>query len=150
MRTNLRESTVMCFFACRGCSTCSFCTGGRYHLCPSGSINNLVGIFSNGGWAQFCKVPASQVYRIPDTITFQQGVQFSPSRFYKECNQIFYLIIFKLFCMQGALRGICHTLRYDGGHLQEQSNQYYHFFSVCCLSVCFFVLSKNGILFKNY
>jgi len=61
-----------------GCGTCSYCTAGQYHLCPSGSINTLIGIFTNGGWAQFCKVPARQVHRIPDCITFQQALLCEP------------------------------------------------------------------------
>jgi len=61
-----------------GCGVCSYCTAGQYHQCPSGSLNTTIGIFNNGGWAQYCKVPASQVHRIPDCMTFQQAVLCEP------------------------------------------------------------------------
>ncbi|KAG8327615.1 hypothetical protein J6590_015646 [Homalodisca vitripennis] len=60
------------------CGTCCYCTSGRYHQCPSGGLNTTLGIFNNGGWAQFCKVPAKQVYRLPEAITFQQAVLSEP------------------------------------------------------------------------
>lgn len=53
---------------------CSLCTTGSYHLCESGGINSTIGIFTNGGWAQFCKVPAKQVYRVPDEMPLQRGM----------------------------------------------------------------------------
>uniref|UniRef100_A0A1B6FK96 Enoyl reductase (ER) domain-containing protein n=1 Tax=Cuerna arida TaxID=1464854 RepID=A0A1B6FK96_9HEMI len=60
------------------CGTCCYCTSGRYHQCPSGGLNTTLGIFNNGGWAQFCKVPAKQVYQLPESITFQQAVLSEP------------------------------------------------------------------------
>uniref|UniRef100_A0A1B6E5Z1 Enoyl reductase (ER) domain-containing protein n=2 Tax=Clastoptera arizonana TaxID=38151 RepID=A0A1B6E5Z1_9HEMI len=62
----------------RGCYVCSCCTSGSYHLCDTEAINTMVGIFQNGGWAQYCKVPANQVYKIPDSITLKQGVLIEP------------------------------------------------------------------------
>jgi NADPH:quinone reductase-like Zn-dependent oxidoreductase len=38
-----------------------------------GGINKTVGIWSNGGWAQYCKVAAEQVHKLPDNITLEQG-----------------------------------------------------------------------------
>uniref|UniRef100_A0A1B6DVG1 Enoyl reductase (ER) domain-containing protein n=1 Tax=Clastoptera arizonana TaxID=38151 RepID=A0A1B6DVG1_9HEMI len=60
------------------CNVCSFCTTGSYHLCETGGINSTIGIFSNGGWAQFCKVPARQVYRVPDGMLLKQVVLCEP------------------------------------------------------------------------
>ena len=56
-----------------GCSVCTMCSSGGYHLCQTSGINNTVGIFRDGGWAQYCKVPAEQVYRLPQPITLQIG-----------------------------------------------------------------------------
>lgn len=57
----------------RACNSCTYCTSGNYHLCPIEGVHTGIGILHNGGWAQFCKVPARLVHRIPDTMTFQQG-----------------------------------------------------------------------------
>ncbi|KAJ1520551.1 hypothetical protein ONE63_003668 [Megalurothrips usitatus] len=61
-----------------GCFVCGFCTGGDVHLCQTSAINNTVGIFRDGGWSQFCKVPASQVYRLPQNISLQIGALTEP------------------------------------------------------------------------
>lgn len=65
----------------RGCNSCTYCTSGNYHQCPIEGMHTAIGIFHNGGWAQFCKVPAKQVHRIPDTMTFQQGMWY-PKRYH--------------------------------------------------------------------
>lgn len=61
-----------------GCSVCNVCTSGRYNQCQTSAINNTVGIFRDGGWAQYCIVPKEQVYRLPQGITFQQGALCEP------------------------------------------------------------------------
>lgn len=61
-----------------GCSVCDMCSGGEYHLCQTSSINSTVGIFKNGGWAQYCRVPADQVYRLPQSISLQIGALSEP------------------------------------------------------------------------
>jgi len=50
----------------RDCGQCTFCKKGQYHLCSRESINNTIGIFRNGGWAQYCKVPVKQCNPIPE------------------------------------------------------------------------------------
>jgi 2-desacetyl-2-hydroxyethyl bacteriochlorophyllide A dehydrogenase len=44
------------------CGTCSFCRRGKAHLCK-----NLValGVNIDGGFAEFCSVPAGQAYQVP-------------------------------------------------------------------------------------
>lgn len=49
------------------------CSSGDYHMCQTAAINNTIGIFKDGGWAQYCKVPADQVYRLPSSINLQIG-----------------------------------------------------------------------------
>ncbi|XP_034234502.1 D-altritol 5-dehydrogenase-like [Thrips palmi] len=61
-----------------GCNVCQLCSGGDYHMCQTAAINNTVGIFKDGGWAQYCKVPADQVYRLPSTISLQTGALCEP------------------------------------------------------------------------
>lgn len=60
------------------CHTCNFCTAGKYHLCQHAAINSTVGIFRDGGWAEYCVVPSSQVFKLPDGITLEQAALTEP------------------------------------------------------------------------
>ncbi|XP_069684513.1 uncharacterized protein [Periplaneta americana] len=61
-----------------GCFNCDSCHKGEYHFCKIGGINNTVGIWSDGGWAQYCKVPCDQVHKLPDSITLEQAALTEP------------------------------------------------------------------------
>lgn len=56
-----------------GCNVCKFCHSGNPHYCKDGGINNTIGIYRNGGWAEYVLAPDYQVHRLPDKITFEQG-----------------------------------------------------------------------------
>ena len=47
------------------CGTCFHCRLGQTNLCPAGG---LIGRETNGGFAEYAAVPASQVFRLPDSI----------------------------------------------------------------------------------
>ncbi len=47
------------------CGTCFHCRNGQTNLCPNGS---LIGRDSDGGFADYAVVPASQIFRLPDSI----------------------------------------------------------------------------------
>ena len=47
------------------CGACFHCRIGQTHLCPNGQ---LLGRDANGGFAEFLVAPASQVFRLPDSI----------------------------------------------------------------------------------
>jgi len=47
------------------CGTCFHCRMGQTNLCPSGG---LIGRETNGGFAEYAAVPASQIFRLPDSI----------------------------------------------------------------------------------
>src|ERR671935_385229 len=47
------------------CGACFHCRIGQTHLCPNGM---LVGRDTNGGFAEYIAVPASHVFRVPDSI----------------------------------------------------------------------------------
>jgi 2-desacetyl-2-hydroxyethyl bacteriochlorophyllide A dehydrogenase len=47
------------------CGTCFHCQVGQTNLCPNGK---LIGRDINGGFADYLMVPASQVFRLPDSI----------------------------------------------------------------------------------
>ena len=60
------------------CGNCHYCFKGQPHFCPVGAINNTIGLWRNGGWAHFCRVPASQVHPIPTQITLEAAVFVEP------------------------------------------------------------------------
>ena len=47
------------------CGACFHCRIGQTHLCPNGQ---LLGRDANGGFAEFLAAPASQVFRLPDSV----------------------------------------------------------------------------------
>jgi 2-desacetyl-2-hydroxyethyl bacteriochlorophyllide A dehydrogenase len=53
------------------CGACFHCRIGQTHLCPQGQ---LLGRDSNGGFAEFLTAPASQVFRLPDSVDDQSAV----------------------------------------------------------------------------
>lgn len=57
------------------CGVCDFCRGGIGHFCEA-----MVGIGTtvNGGFAEYCVVPASQVYRFSDNITYAEAAMTEP------------------------------------------------------------------------
>lgn len=52
------------------CGDCSYCIGGRNNLCLRGRI---YGVQTQGGYAEFAAVPAKQLLRIPDTLSYRQA-----------------------------------------------------------------------------
>ncbi|XP_045457922.1 D-altritol 5-dehydrogenase-like [Melitaea cinxia] len=57
----------------RACNLCKFCRDGSYQYCLTAGINSTIGIFRDGGWAQYVKCPQDQVYALPDGITTEQA-----------------------------------------------------------------------------
>ncbi|XP_038219943.1 D-arabinitol dehydrogenase 1-like [Zerene cesonia] len=55
------------------CNLCTFCRNGNYQYCLTAGINSTIGIFRDGGWAQYVKCPQDQVYALPDGITTKQA-----------------------------------------------------------------------------
>ena len=43
--------------------TCDMCLNGLDMICRNGG---LIGVFTNGGFAEYISVPAKNVFRIPD------------------------------------------------------------------------------------
>lgn len=60
------------------CNMCQFCVKGSPHFCVSGGIHSTIGIWRNGGWSQYCRVPASSVHILPPQITLRQGILCEP------------------------------------------------------------------------
>lgn len=61
-----------------GCSTCRPCTSGNPHYCETGGLDSTIGIHCDGGWAQYCVVPAKQVYKLLPNITLEQAALTEP------------------------------------------------------------------------
>ncbi|CAH2056130.1 unnamed protein product, partial [Iphiclides podalirius] len=57
----------------RACNLCNFCRDGNYQYCLSAGINSTIGIWRDGGWAQYTLAPQDQVYALPDGITTEQA-----------------------------------------------------------------------------
>ncbi|MGE5814504.1 MAG: zinc-binding dehydrogenase [Acidobacteriota bacterium] len=55
------------------CGRCPACVSGRDNLCPS---YDVLGYMSEGGYAQFVKVPVANVVPIPDHISFAEAAAF--------------------------------------------------------------------------
>lgn len=60
------------------CHVCEYCTNGQPHFCKTGGLRSTVGIWRNGGWSNFCRVPACLVYKVPDNLPFDKAVLVEP------------------------------------------------------------------------
>ena len=58
------------------CGACDFCREGEVHFCE-----NMIGYGTtvNGGFAEYCAVKESQVYRLGDHTSFEQGAMAEPA-----------------------------------------------------------------------
>ncbi|MDR6509136.1 zinc-binding dehydrogenase [Arthrobacter oryzae] len=59
-----------------GCRTCQYCRSGWTQYCPNGRIV-YGGLNGNGGHADFMKVPAHTLIKLPDGLSFKTGAAIS-------------------------------------------------------------------------
>jgi len=59
----------------RVCRTCAYCRAGREHLCSNLSS---MGVHRDGADAKYCLSSASNVYRIPDSLSFEEAAFCEP------------------------------------------------------------------------
>ena len=57
------------------CGQCSYCRRGRVNLCKN---LDPVGVTRDGGFAEYCRVPAARVYPLPDSVSFEEGALMEP------------------------------------------------------------------------
>lgn len=57
------------------CGCCEFCRGGRPHLCDG---YRAVGRHIDGGFAEYCALPALQALPLPDEVSFTEGALIEP------------------------------------------------------------------------
>ncbi len=73
--TSVKVGDTVCVDPNRLCNECFYCKSGIGHFCES-----MIGIGTtvNGGFAQMCVVPESQVYVVPNGTTFEQAAMTEP------------------------------------------------------------------------
>lgn len=57
------------------CNNCFYCKRGEIHLCEN---LEAVGVTRDGGFAQYVLIPAANVYRLPDSISYTAGAMVEP------------------------------------------------------------------------
>lgn len=57
------------------CGRCIFCRSGRMHLCSEWSP---IGVVRDGAFAEYIRIPAYLVYKIPDTVSFEEAALTEP------------------------------------------------------------------------
>lgn len=55
------------------CYRCEFCLAGQENLCTSG---RLIGVATDGGYAQYAKIPQENIILLPDSVSFESGAAF--------------------------------------------------------------------------
>lgn len=72
---NFREGDRVCIDPNCICGNCDFCKNGQVHFCE-----HMIGYGTtvNGGFAQYCVVRESQVYRLGENTSFAQGAMTEP------------------------------------------------------------------------
>ena len=68
--TNVELGDRVLVYQCITCGRCDRCKEGRQNLCQD--IKTL-GLDIDGGYAEFLKIPAHNLIKIPDTISFAEG-----------------------------------------------------------------------------
>jgi (R,R)-butanediol dehydrogenase/meso-butanediol dehydrogenase/diacetyl reductase len=57
------------------CNSCELCNTGRRHLCKS---IHFIGIQTDGGFAEYVKVPVANLIQLPEGMTFEKAVLVEP------------------------------------------------------------------------
>ncbi len=57
------------------CNNCFYCKRGEIHLCEN---LEAVGVTRDGGFAEYVLIPATNVYRLPDAISYTAGAMVEP------------------------------------------------------------------------
>lgn len=73
--TSVRVGDRVCVDPNKLCNECDYCRGGVGHFCE-----HMIGIGTtvNGGFAEYCAVPQSQVYKFGEGVAFTQAAMTEP------------------------------------------------------------------------
>lgn len=58
-----------------GCGKCSYCSQGKRNLCK---VPTIIGINRQGALAEYLSIPANLIYKIPDELSYDEGVLVEP------------------------------------------------------------------------
>ncbi|KAF2899401.1 hypothetical protein ILUMI_06776 [Ignelater luminosus] len=61
-----------------GCGVCDLCRSGTPQFCKASGVTNAIGVYKNGGWAQYVLVPEHQVFKIPQSVSIEKAVLAEP------------------------------------------------------------------------
>ncbi|MCD9021552.1 zinc-dependent alcohol dehydrogenase [Cohnella silvisoli] len=70
--TRWRIGDRVCIDPLIGCGTCEACLSGNKHRCPDAGE---IGLHFPGGWQQYMLVPQLNLYRLPDSVSFEEASQ---------------------------------------------------------------------------
>ncbi len=73
--SSVKEGDKVCVDPNKLCNECYWCKSGIGHFCDT---MTGIGTMINGGFAEYCVVPESQVYKFSDRITFEQAAMTEP------------------------------------------------------------------------
>ena len=73
--TAVKAGDRVCVDPNRLCGECRYCKSGMGHFCEK---MTGIGTGVNGGFAQYCAVPQSQVYKIADTTSYEAAAMTEP------------------------------------------------------------------------
>lgn len=57
------------------CEECAYCKSGFYNLCEE---RQVFGFWADGAFAEYIKVPAKRLHKLPDNISFEEGAMIEP------------------------------------------------------------------------
>jgi len=66
----VKEGDRVCVHYVISCGSCFFCSSGRENLCEE---YRMIGKDVDGGFAEYIRVPARNVLKLPETVPFEQG-----------------------------------------------------------------------------
>ena len=58
------------------CGDCDYCRSGRYNLCPD--VAFLATPPVNGAWQEYIAMPSDYLFKLPDTMSFEEGALLEP------------------------------------------------------------------------
>ena len=72
----IKGDRVTCETHAVTCGRCYYCMSGNYNLCPE---RLGLGYQKDGAFAEFIKVPAIRLHRLPENISFEEGALTEPT-----------------------------------------------------------------------
>ncbi|KAK7582619.1 hypothetical protein V9T40_014064 [Parthenolecanium corni] len=60
------------------CGICENCRKEKFNFCKAGGLNYCLGISTDGGFAEYCKVRITVTFQLPDSVRFDQAVLGEP------------------------------------------------------------------------